>query len=136
MIITGIKVFKRGQPGCPVVTVSGRDVTVQWIPPYADVGSQVLQYVVYRGSADMDKKSLPLPKIAGRSRSCTFSTRLKFNTMCKFAVAAKTTSGVGPISEFSECVKIPDASGTTNLRLNISFKKKTNFNIFQAQYSE
>jgi len=106
----GIK--QPGKPGCPVISsVNGREVTVDWTPPDSVGGSQITQYIVCYGSADQDVESFVKAKIAGRSKSCTFSKSLKFNCTCKFAVAAKNKSGIGPLSEYSACVKTPTRSG-------------------------
>jgi len=101
-----------GKPGCPVVSaVSGRQVTMNWTPPDSDGGSPIIQYIIYYDDTDNGMESLLTPKIAGRSRSCTFSKILKFNSMCKFAVAAKSKSGIGPLSEFTECCKAATRGG-------------------------
>lgn len=101
-----------GQPGRPVVNaVNGRQVTMDWTPPDSDGGSKIIQYIIHYDSTDNGMESLLTPKTAGRSRTCTFSKILKFNSMCKFAVAARNRSGIGPLSEFSECVKTATCRG-------------------------
>ena len=76
-----------GKPGRPVVSaVNGRQVTVDWTPPDSDGGSKIIQYIIYYDSTDNDMESLFTPKIAGRSRTCTFSKMLKFNGMWKFCL--------------------------------------------------
>jgi len=101
-----------GKPGRPVVSaVNGRQVTMDWTPPDSDGGSKIIQYIIYYDSIDNGMESLFTPRIAGRSKSCTFSKMLKFNGMCKFAVAAKSKSGIGPLSEFTEYVKTATRHG-------------------------
>ena len=100
------------KPGRPVVSaVNRRQVTMNWTPPDSDDGYKIIQYIIYYDSTDNGMESLLTPKTAGRSRTCTFSKILKFNSMCKFAVAAKNRSGIGPLSEFSECVKTATRGG-------------------------
>jgi len=101
-----------GKPGRPVVGgLDDRKVTIDWTPPDSDGGSRITQYVIYYSLGDMELESFVKPKIAGRSKSCTFSKELQFNKLYKFAVAAKNKSGIGPLSEFSETVKTPNRSG-------------------------
>jgi len=101
-----------GKPGRPVVrSVNGRQVTMEWTPPDIDGGSKIIQYIIYYDNTDNGMESLLTPKIAGRSKRCTFSKMLKFNGMCKFAVAAKSKSGIGPLSEFTECMNIATRAG-------------------------
>ena len=101
-----------GKPGCPVVNrVSDWEVTLGWKPPDSDGGSQIIQYIIYHGSADVELESFEKPKTAGRSENCTFTKQLTFNKTYKFAVAAKNRFGVGPLSEFTECIKTPTRAG-------------------------
>ena len=100
------------KPGRPVINaVDGRQVTIDWTPPDSDGGSQISQYIIYYRSSHMDLESFVKLKIAGRSKSCTFSKRMEFNRMYEFAVAVKRRSGIGPLSELSECVKTPNRRG-------------------------
>jgi len=102
LVYAGIKI--PGQPGRPVISrLDGRKVTIDWTPPDTYGGSQIVQYIIYYSTADVE--SLVKLKIAGKSKSCTFNKLLKCNTTYKFAVAAKNKSGLGPLSEFSEYVK-------------------------------
>ena len=109
-ILTGTKV--PGKPGRPVVNkVSDREVTIDWEPLHSDGGRKVIQYIIYCSNSDLNLESFVTPKIAGRSKCCTFSKQLTFNKMFKFAVAAKNKYGVGPLSEFSEFIKTPTRRG-------------------------
>jgi len=109
-IFIGIKV--PGKPGRPVFSrVSDWEVTLGWKPPDNDGRCRIIKYIVYYCSADVDLESLEKPKTAGRSKSCTFSKQLTFNKTYKFAVAAKNRFGVGPLSEFTECIKTPTRAG-------------------------
>lgn len=122
------------KPGRPVVnSVKGRQVTIGWTPPDGHSRSQFIQYIIYYSSVDMDLESFVKPRIAGRSRSCTFSKLLKFNRMCKFAVAAENKSGIGPLSEFSECVKTPTHRGK-NIKWWVFFSVE--FDFFLNDYSD
>ena len=91
--------------------VEGRKVTIDWTPPDSDGGSRVSQYVIHYSTSDVDLELFVKPKTARRSKRCTFSKQLKFNMVYKFAVAAKNESRLGPLSEFSECVKTSTSSG-------------------------
>jgi len=107
-----IGITEPGKPGRPIVNLDDkRQVTIEWTPPDSDGGSQITQYIIYSGSPDMDSESFVKQEIAGRSASCTFSKRLALKSMYKFAVAAENTSGIGPLSEFSEWVKTPNRGG-------------------------
>ena len=86
-------------------------MTIAWTAPDSDGGSQISQYIIYYRSSHMDLESFVKLKIAGRSKSCTFSKRMEFNRMYEFAVAVKLRSGIGPLSELSECVKTPHRTG-------------------------
>lgn len=106
----GVKI--PSQPGRPVINrVDGRKVTIDWTPPVSNGRSQIIQYVIHYTTADVDLESFMKPKIAGRSTSCTFSKMMKYNKTYKFAVAAKNKSRLGPLSEFSDCVKTPTDEG-------------------------
>ena len=101
-----------GKPGRPVVNrVSDRKVTLDWMPPDSDGRSQIIQYIIHHGSADVELESFEKPMTAGRSKSCTFSKQLTFNKTYKFSVAAKNRFGIGPLSEFSESIKTPTRAG-------------------------
>ena len=102
-----------GKPGRPVVSkVSDREVTMDWTPPDSDGGSNISQYIInYHDSSDLDLESCVKPRIAGRSKCCTFSKPLTLNKTFKFAVAAKNKFGIGPLSEFSEFIKTPNCTG-------------------------
>jgi len=99
------------KPGCPVMRVNGRKVTIDWTPPDSDGGFQITQYVIHYVEGDIELAFFVKPRMAGRSTSCTFSKEMKYNEMYKFAVAAKNISGLGPLSEFSESVKTPTYIG-------------------------
>ena len=115
-ILTGTKV--PGKPGRPVVNkVSDREVSMDWVPPDSDGGSQIIQYIIYHGSSDLDLESSVKLEIVGRSKLCTFSKRLTFNKTYKFAVAAKNKRGVGPLSDFSDCIKTPTRGGRHDIFL-------------------
>ena len=85
-------------------------MTIHWTPPDSDGGSQITEYVIYYGDDAMGLDSFLKPELAGHSTNCTFSKQMKYNKMYKFAVAAENESGLGPLSEFSECVKTPTIS--------------------------
>jgi len=115
--VTGTKV--PGKPGRPVVNrVSDRDVTVDWAPPDSDGG--VTQYIIkYHDCSELDLGSVVGPKIAGRSKSCTFSKRLTFSRTYKFAIAAENKFGIGPLSDFSEFIKTPTRYGRNFTSLSV-----------------
>jgi len=113
-VCISIDISEPGKPGRPVVNMDGeRNVTIDWTAPDSDGGSQITQYIICSGSPDTDSESFVKREreVARQSTICTFSEQQKFNSMYKFAVAAKNDSGIGPYSEFSEWVKTPTREG-------------------------
>ena len=111
-VCVSIEITEPGKPGRPVVNLDDkRQVTIECTPPDSDGGYQITQYIIYSGSPDVDSESFVKQEIAGRATSCIFSKRLALNCMYKFAVAAESKSGIGPLSEFSEWVKTPNRGG-------------------------
>ena len=101
-----------GIPGNPEVDkVNGSKVTIHWAAPDSDGGSKITHYVVHYGTSDMDLESFEKLRVAGDETSCTVSNRIRRNKEYKFAVAAENKNGVGPLSEFSECVKTTTCCG-------------------------
>ena len=107
-----IGITEPGKPGRPIVNLDDkRQVTIEWTPPDSDGGSQITQYIICSDSPDVDSESFVKREIAGLATSCIFSKPLALNSMYKFAVAAESKSGTGPLSEFSEWVKTPNHGG-------------------------
>ena len=112
-----------GIPGRPVVdTVSCSKVTIHWAAPDSHGGSKVTHYVIHYGTADMDLESFVKCRITGRQTNYTIRSPIKQMKEYKFAVAAEHKKGVGPLSEFSEWIKIPTHWGTCFSRLCIHDK--------------
>ena len=98
-----------GIPGRPAVSIlDAGKVIIHWAAPDGDRGSEVTHYVIHYGTADMDFESFEKLMVTGDKTSCTISKRIKRNKEYKFAVAAQNKGGVGPLSEFSEWIKITD----------------------------
>jgi len=94
-----------GIPGRPEVDkVDAGKVFIHWSAP-DDGGSEITQYVIFYGTADMDFESFEKQSVSGDKTSCTVSSRIRRNKEYKFAVAAGNKEGVGPVSEFSEFIK-------------------------------
>ena len=109
-----------GIPGRPVVdTVSCSKVTIHWAAPDSHGGSKITHYVIHYGTADMDLESFVKRRITGRKTRCTISSQIRRNKEYKFAVAAENTEGVGPLSEFSEWIKMQTRWGTCFSQLRI-----------------
>ena len=99
-------------PGRPVVDkVDDNEVTIHWTSPDSDGGSKITHYVIHYGTEDMDLESFAKHRVTGRKTSCTISRRICRNKQYKFAVAAENKDGVGPLSEFSECINTPARTG-------------------------
>jgi len=90
------------------------------VAPDGDGGSEITHYVIHYGTADMDFESFEKHEITGDKTSCTISRRIRRNKEYKFAVAAENKSGVGPLSEFSEWIKIADLWGKRVQYLSLS----------------
>jgi len=80
-------------------------VQIHWAAPDDHGGSEITHYVIHYGTADTDFEKL---EVTGDKTSCTISKRIKRNKEYKFAVAAQNKGGVGPLSEFSEWIKVTD----------------------------
>jgi len=101
-----------GIPGHPEVDILDvGKVFIHWAAPDSDGGSEINHYVIHYGTADMDFESFEKLAVTGDKTSCTISKRIKRNKEYKFAVAAENKVGVGPLSEFSEWIKITDLWG-------------------------
>ena len=94
-----------GRPGRPVVVrVEGTSVSLKWTEP-ADKGGLTItgyfiKYVVAGSNDDQGDKER-----ADHQTSHRFSGKLQPRTSYQFAVAAVNYAGVGPPSDFSECVQ-------------------------------
>ena len=86
-------------------------MTINWTVPDSDGGSAITHYIIRYGTADMDLESFQKRRVTGRQTSCTIGSRMRQLEEYKFAVAARNNEGVGPLSEFSEWIKIPTREG-------------------------
>ena len=89
----------------------GKKVTIHWAAPVSHGGSKITHYVIHYGTADMDLESFVKRRITGRKTSCIISRRIRWNQKYKFAVAAESEQGVGPLSEFSEWIETSTPDG-------------------------
>ena len=97
------------KPGRPVVkSIVGRKVTIEWAAPEYDGGARISYYVIHYGAIDdSDIESMVKLRVTGRKTVYTITKRIRLNKQYKFAVAAVNKKGVGPLSQFSECVNTP-----------------------------
>ena len=101
-----------GIPGRPEVDrVDAGKVFIHWTAPDDDGGSDITQYVIHYGTADMDLESFEKHVVTGDKTSCTISSQIRRNKEYKFAVAAENKKGLGPLSEFSEWIKTSSLQG-------------------------
>ena len=131
MYVSLLGINEPDKPGRPVINaVDRRQVTIGWTPLDSDGGSEISRYIVYYRSSHMDLESFVKLKMAGRSESCTFSKRMEFNRMYEFAVAVKRRSGIGPLSELSECVKTPNRRGNYDVISSTSSLLTSSVGVF------
>jgi len=83
-------------------------VTIEWAAPEYDGGARIIYYVIHYGSAeDRLFESMVKLRVTGRKTVYTITKRIRLNKQYKFAVAAVNKKGVGPLSQFCECVNTP-----------------------------
>ena len=101
------------RPGRPAVKrIVGRKVTIEWAAPEYDGGARITHYLIHYGAADdSDIESMVKLRVTGRKTVCTIIKWIRLNKQYKFAVAAESKEGIGPLSQFSECINTPCRSG-------------------------
>ena len=101
---------KSSQPGPPVATVSATSVNLEWSMSDGDSETIHLRYVIRCRESNTERTlwyAITELKAGATIRHTLKNVLLKSETRYEFAVAVCTTTGFGPFSSYSNCVKCP-----------------------------
>jgi len=106
----------QGKPGRPQIdSVSATKITLHWTEPENIGRTRITNYAICYGTKHMKLVDFKLHNVIRSQTSCTISEGIRAKEAYKFAVAAVSQEGRGPLSDFSEYVRTPTRDGKPNI---------------------